>query len=292
MAPGSESGGALPRRVQSVATALDLEQRERGRDGGDRRARSGWSASRTRGGEGLPRCRRKSSRPRCRPVRAYAFRRSATGSRKKRRWAATRVFLRTGEYANGQLGEIFIDMHKEGAAFRSLMNCFAMAVSVGLQYGVPLDTFVEQFTFTRFEPQGTVEGHPNIKFATSIVDYLFRVLGVEYLHRYDFAQVPPTTARIGVASNRTGRFGRRRVDAGMPSTRGTEMPERALPMHVTPEPAERAPAKSGERRRGDNRCRNGGEFARRSAGRDDGRCARLRLLAGTSRFATVHATSA
>ena len=68
-------------------------------------------------------------------------------------------------------------MHKEGAAFRSMMNCFAMSVSIGLQYGVPLETFVEQFTFTRFEPQGIVEGHPNVKMATSIVDYLFRVLG-------------------------------------------------------------------------------------------------------------------
>ncbi len=102
-----------------------------------------------------------------------------------------KVFLRTGEYEDGSLGEIFIDMHKEGAAFRSLMNCFAMAVSVGLQYGVPLDTFVEQFTFTRFEPHGVVSGHTNIKFATSIVDYIFRVLGVEYLKRYDFAQVKP-----------------------------------------------------------------------------------------------------
>ena len=102
-----------------------------------------------------------------------------------------KVFLRTGEYDDGTLGEIFIDMHKEGAAFRSLMNCFAMAVSVGLQYGVPLETYVEQFTFTRFEPHGPVGGHPNIKFATSIVDYLFRVLGVEYLQRYDFAQVKP-----------------------------------------------------------------------------------------------------
>jgi ribonucleoside-diphosphate reductase alpha chain len=102
-----------------------------------------------------------------------------------------KVFLRTGEYENGALGEIFIDMHKEGAAFRSLMNCFAMAVSVGLQYGVPLDTYVEQFTFTRFEPHGVVTGHDNIKFSTSIVDYIFRVLGVEYLHRYDFAQVKP-----------------------------------------------------------------------------------------------------
>src|SRR5690606_27851732 len=82
-------------------------------------------------------------------------------------------------------------MHKEGAAFRSLMNCFAMAVSVGLQYGVPLETYVDQFTFTRFEPHGPVVGHPNIKFATSIMDYLFRVLGVEYLKRYDFAQVKP-----------------------------------------------------------------------------------------------------
>ncbi|MEZ4226930.1 MAG: vitamin B12-dependent ribonucleotide reductase [Polyangiaceae bacterium] len=105
-----------------------------------------------------------------------------------------KVFLRTGEYEDGTLGEIFIDMHKEGAAFRSLMNCFAMAVSVGLQYGVPLDTYVEQFTFTRFEPHGVVTGHPNIKFATSIVDYIFRVLGVEYLKRYDFAQVKPAQA--------------------------------------------------------------------------------------------------
>ena len=102
-----------------------------------------------------------------------------------------KVFLRTGEYEDASLGEIFIDMHKEGAAFRSLMNCFAMAVSVGLQYGVPLETFVEQFTFTRFEPHGVVSGHTNIKFSTSIVDYIFRVLGVEYLKRYDFAQVKP-----------------------------------------------------------------------------------------------------
>jgi ribonucleoside-diphosphate reductase alpha chain len=105
-----------------------------------------------------------------------------------------KVFLRTGEYDDGSLGEIFIDMHKEGAAFRSLMNCFAMAVSIGMQYGVPLETYVEQFTFTRFEPHGVVSGHPNIKFATSIVDYIFRVLGVEYLQRYDFAQVKPTEA--------------------------------------------------------------------------------------------------
>ncbi|MEM7138192.1 MAG: vitamin B12-dependent ribonucleotide reductase [Myxococcota bacterium] len=102
-----------------------------------------------------------------------------------------KVFLRTGEYEDGSLGEIFVDMHKEGAAFRSLMNCFAISVSMGLQHGVPLDAYVRQFTFTRFEPQGIVEGHPNIKFSTSIIDYVFRVLGVEYLQQYDFAQVPP-----------------------------------------------------------------------------------------------------
>jgi ribonucleoside-diphosphate reductase alpha chain len=102
-----------------------------------------------------------------------------------------KIFLRTGEYVDGTLGEIFVDMHKEGAAFRSLMNCFAMAVSVGLQYGVPLETYVDQYTFTRFEPQGSVEGHDNIKFATSIIDYVFRVVGVEYLHRYSLAHVPP-----------------------------------------------------------------------------------------------------
>jgi ribonucleoside-diphosphate reductase alpha chain len=102
-----------------------------------------------------------------------------------------KVFLRTGEYADGRLGEIFIDMHKEGAAFRSMMNCFAIAVSMGLQYGVPLEALVEQFTFTRFEPQGPVQGHPNVKFATSVIDYIFRVLGFEYLGRTDLVQVQP-----------------------------------------------------------------------------------------------------
>jgi ribonucleoside-diphosphate reductase alpha chain len=102
-----------------------------------------------------------------------------------------KIFLRTGEYEDGRLGEIFLDMHKEGAAFRSLMNCFAMSISMGLQYGVPLQTYVDQFTFTRFEPQGPVEGHPYVKFSTSIVDFIFRALGVEYLQRYDLAHVKP-----------------------------------------------------------------------------------------------------
>jgi ribonucleoside-diphosphate reductase alpha chain len=114
-----------------------------------------------------------------------------SGFTQESRVAGHKVFLRTGEYEDGKLGEIFIDMHKEGAAFRSMINCFAIAISKGLQYGVPLDEFVETFTFTRFEPQGMVSGHPNIKMATSIIDYTFRVLGLEYLGRTDLAQVPP-----------------------------------------------------------------------------------------------------
>ncbi len=99
------------------------------------------------------------------------------------------VFVRTGEYGDGTLGEIFVDMHKEGATFRSLMNCFAIAVSVGLQYGVPLEEYVEKFTFTRFEPAGMVAGHANIKSATSIIDYIFRMLGYDYLNRTDLVHV-------------------------------------------------------------------------------------------------------
>ncbi|MBD24514.1 MAG: ribonucleoside-diphosphate reductase, adenosylcobalamin-dependent [Candidatus Marinimicrobia bacterium] len=98
-----------------------------------------------------------------------------------------KVYLRTGEYTDGQVGEIFIDMHKEGAAFRSLMNNFAIAVSIGLQYGVPLEEFVDAFTFTRFDPAGAVEGNSSIKMATSIIDYIFRELAVSYLGRNDLA---------------------------------------------------------------------------------------------------------
>jgi ribonucleoside-diphosphate reductase alpha chain len=102
-----------------------------------------------------------------------------------------KVYLHTGEYEDGSLGEIFIDMHKEGAAFRSLMNNFAIATSIGLQYGVPLEEFVEAFTFTRFEPAGMVKGNDSIKTATSILDYVFRELGVSYLGRTDLAHVDP-----------------------------------------------------------------------------------------------------
>ena len=103
-----------------------------------------------------------------------------------------KVYLRTGEYDDGRLGEIFIDMHKEGAALRSLLNNFAIAVSLGLQYGVPLEEYVDAFTFTRFEPSGTVQGNDSIKFATSILDYVFRELAVSYLERFDLAHVDPT----------------------------------------------------------------------------------------------------
>ncbi|WP_299359082.1 vitamin B12-dependent ribonucleotide reductase [uncultured Paracoccus sp.] len=105
-----------------------------------------------------------------------------------------KVYLRTGEYDDGKLGEIFIDMHKEGAGFRAMMNNFAIAVSVGLQYGVPLEEFVDAFTFTRFEPAGMVQGNDSIKNATSILDYVFRELAVSYLDRTDLAHVKPAGA--------------------------------------------------------------------------------------------------
>lgn len=103
-----------------------------------------------------------------------------------------KVYLRTGEFDDGSLGEIFLDMHKEGAAFRSLMNNFAIAISIGLQYGVPLEEYVEAFTFTRFEPSGIVEGNDTIKMATSLLDYLFRELAISYLGRSDLAHVQPS----------------------------------------------------------------------------------------------------
>jgi ribonucleoside-diphosphate reductase alpha chain len=103
-----------------------------------------------------------------------------------------KVYLRTGEYDDGRIGEIFIDMHKEGAALRSIINNFAIAISLGLQYGVPLEEYVDAFTFTRFEPNGPVQGNDSIKYATSIIDYVFRELAVSYMGRFDLAHVDPT----------------------------------------------------------------------------------------------------
>ncbi len=113
------------------------------------------------------------------------------GYTQKARVGGHKVYLRTGEFEDGSLGEIFVDMHREGAAFRSLMNCFAIAISLGLQYGVPLEEFVEAFVFTRFEPNGVVGGHDNIKMSTSVIDYIFRELALSYLGRTDLVQVKP-----------------------------------------------------------------------------------------------------
>ncbi|MFO0876959.1 MAG: vitamin B12-dependent ribonucleotide reductase [Gemmataceae bacterium] len=117
------------------------------------------------------------------------------GYTQKARIGGHKIYLRTGEYEDGSLGEIFLDMHKEGAAFRSMMNCFAIAVSLGLQHGVPLDEYVEAFQFVRFEPNGVVQGNPHIKMTTSIIDYIFRELAISYLGRHDLAQVSPEDLR-------------------------------------------------------------------------------------------------
>ncbi|MCB9506107.1 MAG: vitamin B12-dependent ribonucleotide reductase [Myxococcales bacterium] len=112
-----------------------------------------------------------------------------------------KVYLRTGEYEDGSLGEIFIDMHREGAAMRSLLNCFAIATSIGLQYGVPLEEYVDAFTFTRFEPAGMVTGHDHIKMSTSVIDYIFRELGLAYLGRTDLVHVKPEELYTSTATS-------------------------------------------------------------------------------------------
>ena len=133
------------------------------------------------------------------PTRAYAgvnrprflLPERREGWTQEARVAGHKVYLRTGEYPDGTLGEVFIDIAKEGATLKGVLGCFAIAVSKGLQYGVPLEEFVDTFTFQTFEPRGMVEGHENIKMSNSIVDYVFRALGLEYLNRTDLVQVPP-----------------------------------------------------------------------------------------------------
>src|SRR6266852_1284480 len=137
-----------------------------------------------------------------------------------------KVYLRTGEYEDGTLGEVFLDMHKEGAAFRSLMNCFAIAISLGLQYGVPLERFVDAFVFTRFEPNGMVRGNDRIKMATSVIDYVFRELAITYLGRTDLSHVPEEDLRADAIGSRPGEGP---VAAALPST--------SVPVELTaPEP--------------------------------------------------------
>lgn len=150
------------------------------------------------------------------------------------------IFLRSGEYDDGRLGEIFIDMHKEGATLRSLLNCFAISVSMGLQYGVPLEDYVDKFTFTRFEPQGLVD-HPNIKSATSLLDYIFRVLGMEYLGKTDFVHVKPAAEDLAIYQ--------RGADA--PAVERTRQPnidagQMDLPLERAVLPSERATSASAE----------------------------------------------
>lgn len=127
--------------------------------------------------------------------------RQREGFTQEARIAGQKIFVRTGEYEDGSLGELFIDMHKAGTTMRGMLDAFAVAVSLGLQHGVPLEKYVDAFTFTRFEPAGVVD-HPNIKMATSVVDYVFRMIGMEYLGRKDFVQVPPADEELRYYQNK------------------------------------------------------------------------------------------
>jgi len=159
------------------------------------------------------------------------------GYTQKSRIGNHKIYLRTGEYEDGTLGEIFIDMHKEGAAFRSMTNCFAIAVSLGLQHGVPLDEYVDAFLFTRFEPNGVVQGNPYIKMSTSLIDYIFRELAITYLGRHDLAHVLPDDIR-GDAMHEEPDYdseetiSERMVDPTMPEPRASMAPPRSS--HIRP----------------------------------------------------------
>lgn len=139
------------------------------------------------------------------------------------------IFVRTGEYDDGRLGEIFLDMHKEGAAFRSLLNSFAIAVSLGLQYGVPLDEYVDAFTFSRFEPNGLVQGHEYIKMATSVLDFVFRDLAISYQKRFDLGQIKPEDLKA--TSTQNGKAVRQEAER-----KARELLERASPVREAARP--------------------------------------------------------
>jgi ribonucleoside-diphosphate reductase alpha chain len=146
------------------------------------------------------------------------------------------LFLRTGEYNDGTLGEIFIDMAKEGATMRSMLNCFAIAISIGLQYGVPLEEYVEKYVFTRFEPSGMVD-HPNIKSATSIIDFMFRSLAYEYLGRNDLVHVldTPEVQNLGNAEwdATTPTIGERKPELSEVRVVGSAAPQPVKAIHRT-----------------------------------------------------------
>ena len=143
-----------------------------------------------------------------------------------------KVYLRTGEYEDGSLGEVFLDMHKEGAAFRSLMNCFAIAISLGLQHGVPLEEFVDAFVFTRFEPNGMVKGNDAIKMSTSVIDYVFRELAITYLGRTDLSHVAEEDLRGDALGTKIGQ--------GPVSQRGLPRPQASAERSATPPVTARA----------------------------------------------------
>ena len=192
MAAHGQGGRALSRRLEAVPAA---ELRSRATTRKPRARSRRWARSRpcrTPPAAATPSCwPRRSPSASCTTGRrsAAGCRTAAPATRRRSIVGGHKIYLRTGEYDDGTLGEIFLDMHKEGAAFRSLMNCFAIAISLGLQHGVPLDEFVDAFVFTRFEPNGIVQGNHRIKMATSVIDFIFRELAITYLDRDDLAQV-------------------------------------------------------------------------------------------------------
>ena len=194
-----------------------------------------------------------------------------------------KVYLRTGEYDDGRLGEIFIDMHKEGAALRSFINNFAIAVSLGLQYGVPLEEYVDAFTFTRFEPSGPVQGNDSIKYSTSILDYVFRELAVSYLGRFDLAHVDPTESGFdalgkGVAEGKApeGQSANKYLSKGLTRSRTDK-----LVVHTDALPGRQAlQAATRNRRRATTSRRCAPAAPRRSAGRGGAEAGRAGAVAG------------
>jgi ribonucleoside-diphosphate reductase alpha chain len=183
------------------------------------------------------------------------------GYNQEARIGGHKVFLRTGEYGDGTLGEIFIDLAKEGATLKGILSCFAIAVSKGLQYGVPLEEFVDTFTFQTFEPRGMVEGHPNIKMANSIVDYVFRALGVEYLERDELAQVPPDRELPEPPKGLAAEAGIQLDLTDAAAEADVEVVEAAVAFVDGPDVSPPAGGSAGEAGRGDVPLRSGGTDA-------------------------------
>ena len=247
---------AVPRRLETepalntVADAPDLDG-----DGRSRTGRAGAEAGPVQIAEKIV-YRYIAHRRRLPDRRAGYTQKSRIGNHK--------IYLRTGEYEDGTLGEIFIDMHKEGAAFRSMTNCFAIAISLGLQHGVPLEEYVDAFLFTRFEPNGVVVGNPHIKMTTSIIDYIFRELAITYLGRHDLAHVDEEDLR-GDAIHRDERGAGVRVGGGRRAASGAG--RAAADAEGLRHAAERTPAAArGKRQRPQEqqRRRHGRRFRRRS----------------------------